>query len=416
VRNALLIARREFLAHVRTRSFILTVLITPLLMLAAIYFPGLSRAKLPVIPIAVVDEPGDLHQALQRQLEGLARDGSLAIVIAPGQLYASPRQVDLALQSATDALRERQCLAVLHLPVGVLEGAPAELHLLQGAEPPPAGLLETVQVAVTGTLWQARLPGGPPPPALRLHREVADPDPGSPRGRIQLALVFLIMLYVTIFGMSHALLTSVIEEKTSRVVELLLASATSRELMAGKILGLGAVGLALALLWGAAGVTVANLSGRLPAVPGVLLASFLLYFLLGFLLHASMLVGIGAMVNSLKESYHLVAPITLVMVLPALLWWNVTVAPSGALARGLSWFPLTTPMAMLIRVASPAPPPLWEILGTAGVMVVCILGGMRLAARLFDVGMLLRGSTPTVSTIVRLATGRLPVVRVPPRE
>jgi len=201
-------------------------------------------------------------------------------------------------------------------------------------------------------------------------------------------------------------LTSVIEEKSSRIMEVLLSGLSSLQLMAGKILGMACVGMTLMGLWITAGYFTArnqNLEYLLHvAYPGWLLA----YYLLGFLLLSSVLAALGSAVNSLKEAQSLMSPITLVMIVPMIAWFFIMQHPNSTWVVLLSFVPPITPLVMVLRLSGAQAVPAWQLPATTAVLAAAALGTVWLASRIFRVGVLMYGKPPTPREILRWVTYR----------
>ncbi|MCX5772789.1 MAG: ABC transporter permease [Candidatus Hydrogenedentes bacterium] len=220
-------------------------------------------------------------------------------------------------------------------------------------------------------------------------------------------LMFLMML--GLFGTSQGMLTSVIEEKNSRVIELLLASLTPFQLMTGKILGLAAIGLTVITIWLTAGFGALVWSGLLPIMPSslkpVLVMYFVCFFMLGYLLYSSVYAAIGAACNTLKEAQSLLMPIMLCMILPTTTWMYIVQSPDGLYARLLSYFPLTAPLVTPVRLAAKGGlPPLEVVLVLLGLTVTAI-AVMWAASRIFRIGILMYGKPPGIRELFRWVKG-----------
>ncbi len=221
-------------------------------------------------------------------------------------------------------------------------------------------------------------------------------------------MVFVYLLWIAIFTNSQALLTNTIEEKSTRVIEVLLSSVSPFELMAGKIAGMAAsgltvvgtwaigIGIALAVIPGMLGASDASFSGIV--VDPLYLLSFLFYFLSGYLLYASLLVGIGSVCNSLKEAQNLMLPIMIPLMVPLMAMVLVSQDPNGTFARIMSFIPLFTPFVMMNRAAGP--PPLWEYLATTVLMLASIYLAVRGAGKVFRIGILMTGKPPRLREVL----------------
>ena len=170
--------------------------------------------------------------------------------------------------------------------------------------------------------------------------------------KMMVPFVFMYLMFMGIVGMGQHLLSSIIEEKNSRIIEVLLSALSPFELMAGKILGLGAIGLTVISLWAGGPSRRARWQGLEIEVTAGLGIYFVTYYVLGFLLFSSILAAIGSLCNTIKETQSLMMPVMMVSIVPMLAWFKLVQDPNGTLARGLSFVPPVTPMVMILRLAS----------------------------------------------------------------
>jgi ABC-2 type transport system permease protein len=217
--------------------------------------------------------------------------------------------------------------------------------------------------------------------------------------------------YLIILMASSFLLNSLTKEKENRVIEVLMSSVTPRQLLAGKILGLGLVGLLQAVLWVGTGYLLLRLSGRAFSLPAEfqLPLSFLLwgmvFFLLGYGLYASLMAGVGALVPNLREASQATFVVILPLLIPLMMISLLVEEPDGALAVGLSLFPLTAPVVMMTRLASGAVP-LWQLLLSAGIQALTVVALVRAAAGMFRTQTLLAGQAFTWKMLFASWVGR----------
>ena len=189
---------------------------------------------------------------------------------------------------------------------------------------------------------------------------------------------FTYILWISIFSGAQMLLTSTIEEKSARIMEVLVSSVSHFELMAGKVAGVAAAGLSVVASWGGfifvailvvpilLGAPSVGFIGQIVADPGFLLA-FLVYFVLGYLLYASLLVGIGSVCTNIKDAQSLMMPIMIPMMIPIFAMVPVSQDPNGLFARIMSFIPPFTPFVMMNRSAGP--PELWEYAATTLLLI-----------------------------------------------
>lgn len=220
---------------------------------------------------------------------------------------------------------------------------------------------------------------------------------------------FVYLLWIAVFTAAQLLLTNTVEEKSNRILEVLLSSVSPQQLMSGKIWGIGATGLTLVGSWVAfalLGVWVAPMlvpslaDFPLMAVIGdpVYLLSFIGYFLTGYLLYAAILVGVGSVCNSLKEAQNLLQPVFLVLIVPLISMMFVTQEPNGTVARVLTYIPLFTPFTMMNRAGGP--PPTWEYVASGVLILVSVWLAFKCAAKVFRVGVLMTGKPPKLKEIL----------------
>jgi ABC-2 type transport system permease protein len=208
-----------------------------------------------------------------------------------------------------------------------------------------------------------------------------------------------ILLLISIFTSSGYLLQSVAEEKESRIIEILLSSITPMEMLTGKIVGLGLVGLLQIAIWLSVGFAGLIHVLALSVNPFLLILS-LAYFVLGFLLFASMMGAVGAISGSMRESQQLIPIFTFPAIAPILFMQVLITEPDGMLSMFFSMFPLTSPVAMLIRMGV-SDVPVYQIAISLFILIVSVYFVIIASARLFRVGLLMYGKRPAIGEIVR---------------
>ena len=215
------------------------------------------------------------------------------------------------------------------------------------------------------------------------------------------ALPYLIgiLLLISIFTSSGYLLQSVAEEKESRIIEILLSSVTPMEMLTGKIVGLGSVGLLQIAIWLSVGFAGLIYVFALSINPFLLILS-LAYFVLGFLLFASMMGAVGAISGSMRESQQLIPIFTFPAIAPMLFMQVLITEPDGMLSMFFSMFPLTSPVAMLIRMGV-SDVPAYQIAISLIILIVSVYFVIIASARLFRVGLLMYGKRPAIGEIIR---------------
>jgi ABC-2 type transport system permease protein len=220
-----------------------------------------------------------------------------------------------------------------------------------------------------------------------------------------------LLFYIMILGSATLLLNSIGKEKENRVIEILMASLSPRQLLTGKMVGLGLIGLFQIVLWGGTAFVMLRLSGRtfsLPPefqLPTEILVWGLVYFVLGYSLYGAFMSGLGALVPNLREASQATIIIIAPMIIPLMLISVLIEDPNGWLAVGLSLFPLTSPITMMLRLAATTVPP-WQNLLAIALLIGSVILAMRAAAGMFRAQSLLSGQTFKVKTFLLALVGR----------
>ena len=222
-------------------------------------------------------------------------------------------------------------------------------------------------------------------------------------------VAFVYLLWIAVFTAAQMLLTNTVEEKSNRLIEVLLSSVSPMQLMAGKVIGIAATGLTIVVSWVVTSVVGLQLvpsssplgQMNLASIVGdpLYLSSFVAYFLAGYLLFGAILVALGSVCNSLKEAQNLMQPVFILLIVPLIAMVFVVQEPNGTVARVLTYIPFFTPFLMMNRAGGP--PPTWEYIATTILIVVSLWLAFRFAARVFRVGILMTGKPPKLGEVLR---------------
>jgi ABC-2 type transport system permease protein len=242
-------------------------------------------------------------------------------------------------------------------------------------------------------------------------------QPGSGRAEDHPLTFYLpygvtLLYYIGILMSASFLLSSLAKEKENRVLEILLLSTTPRQLLTGKIIGLGLMGLLQNVAWVVTGYTLLRLSGRTFNLPGTyqlpldFLAWSVVFFILGYAIYASLMAAVGALVPNLREASQATFVVILPMIVPLMLISILVERPNGALALGLSLFPLTAPVTMMARLAI-VQVPLWQLLSAVLLQAATAALIVRSVAGLFRAQTLLSGQPFSVRMFFGALAGRI---------
>ena len=425
--KALLIARWEFLSTVTRRAYIFSVVAMPLLFGIIGAIPVLSTRSAALssatVPIAVVDPAAivDLDVATRLAIErtqARPRRASTPSFDPAARAELVPVREGLVkyadLPAALEALNARKVAAVYELADDYLTSGKISLYgrsnglFAQAFATQRQGQLAD---AIRASLLQSKLSGDALArayaPAARLERYTID-DAGRPSpdenagtlGPFAGSFIVLILLTMSIFFSAGFLQQGTVEDKQNRVMEILLSSVTAEQLLVGKLLGLGAAGLLQVGLYVVLVIVPGSTVLSFFNVPlgGVMIS--LVYFALGYTLFACLMAGFGMIGRTQQETAQLSALWTLAAVSPMWFIMAITAAPNGVTARALSFFPLTSPVTMIIRLSIGNVPPV-DLLISAVVLVVAIYFALIGAARIFRAATLMYGKRPNLPELIR---------------
>lgn len=409
--NVWLIARREYLERVRTRGFIITTILIPLIMagfvLGSSYFAEKSKTSW---RIAAVSADTQFVLDLQDQLQS---DNAAASADGAGAKSPHKRIHVTAMNPGADT---RQVLDE-ELDSGYIDG------YLWAASPVTAGSTLTAKSPDDQQFLRSSLGNAIGKVLARKHASIAaggnlyptivpvQPHRISKREEHDSAVVsvtvlfFVMYMVIMLYGMNVA--RSIIEEKTSRIFEVLLATIRPEEMMAGKILGVGSVGLTQVGIWIAMVLTFgSSLAARVGAdsihigLSASQTAYFFVYFLLGYVFYSSIAAALGAMTNSEQELQQLNMFLVLPLAVCLVVMHNVISYPDSSTARIMALIPPFTPLLMYLRVSLGHPNP-WDIVASIGLTIVSIYGIIWVTSRIYRVGVLMYGKRPNLSELLR---------------
>lgn len=415
------IAAREYVAYVKTVGFWLSMLLMPVIGALAFGAPTLLESRAPATVVAVVDDTGQGY--------GAAVIRRLTAEPGVGPQLSKPPKLVLADPGAGPEEAKAW-----------LSGSKA----FPGGETPTAvALIEGAGTAISVDYWSARLADTGPRQALQsalademqarylaerglsqgdlatlaeLSPKVADFSPKSTDGgqvsfrdRLPSIVGFAaaMLLWSMIFTGAGILLNSVIEEKSNRVLEVLLASASSAEIMFGKILGVAGVTLTVLGVWGVVGGTALTIAQpEVAADIGAALMQrglifyFAFYLVGGYLMYAAIFVAVGAFCETTREAQTLLGPVMALLAIPVVFMTQAIRRPDAPMLEALSWFPPFTPFLMTARVAGE--PPLWQVAGTGLLMAVTVALVIWIAGRAFRAGALSSGRVDLKGLIAKI--------------
>lgn len=414
------LAKRELLSRLKSKGFWVATLVLPLVLGALFVLPGLIISRSQAEQVAVlVDETGRLG-------------GGIAERLASPPSFGSARRARLSVASEPPAPDPAQQIAELNRRVlgGEIDAwiwidraGLAEDRVEYHAESVSNVLTQAViRDAISSEVREMRLAEAGYDPAevaelirsvqldtVRVTSEGGRAEAGEAGFLVAYGAFFL--LYLTLMLWGQQVLTGVLEEKSSRIAEVIVSTARPFDLMMGKMIGIGLAGMTQLAVWlttvavltapGVATAVAALPDGvSIPVVQPAVAVHFLGFFVLGFLIFASLFAAIGAAFNNLQEAQHFTAIPFAFLMAPIMVIFPVINDPDSTLATVVSLLPIFSPVLMPVRIAVKMPP-VWQValayLVSVGTMVVLIW----LCGRIYRVGILMHGKKPTLAEIVR---------------
>jgi ABC-2 type transport system permease protein len=413
------VIKREYFQIVKTKGFIISTVLAPVIMIAFIAVPVLLSVKSTgeKKTIAVVDMTGQVFQEFDRTLaEYKMKDESRRYTV---QEFRPTADISGLRSLLSQKVLANEFSAYIFIPDSILSGGEAEFvsqHVSDFDE--IKRLSESLNRVVVG---------------LRLKKEGLDPQRVSdymkhvglktikvtPQGEKEdvggtfaMAYVLVLLIYMTLIFYGSIILRGVIEEKSNRVVEVVLSSLKPFELMMGKILGIGAVGLTQYAVWALIGFVMSQygmsmVTSLVPAASGIKFAIppyiffyFVVFFILGYFLYGTLYAAVASTVNNEKEAQQMLMPITMFLVLPILLMTMVIKDPSGSTSVILSLIPFFAPIIMFMRICVLMPPS-WQVALSIGLLGLTVVAMVWLAAKIYRIGILMYGKKPSLPEIVK---------------
>ncbi len=431
----LAVVKREYIQRVRAKMFILSTILLPAVMSLFGIVPALIFSiKTPPLRVAVVDQTGKMYAELKRSLDsdpsdrgsqsdnanlqrGLPSAGFGAFRLE--EVNVSNQSLEAIRANLDQRLKARELDGYLILPPDFLSHGKAEFF---NRNPGDIVSSRALQSALNRAIREQRLIEAKVDNKTRqeLFKPVnlegvsigAAGQERDPSSRFALVFGMGFVMYLAILMYGQIILGSVVEEKETRIAEILFSSVKPFTLMMGKLVGVSFVALTQLAIWGLAFSAFAlygvgllasrGVSARIPGVPLLHYFYFGLFFLLGYFMYATLYALVGSMVTTAQEGGQLAMPIILILAVSFYLFLPVSRSPDSPLSFWVSIIPFSAPVAMVVRIVTQTPP-FWQIalsllLGFGTVLVI-----MYAASRIYRVGMLMYGKRASIPEAIRWA-------------
>lgn len=412
------VIKREYLERVRSKWFVFATVFGPLMMavLAVLpaYLASKSKPSADLADIIILDaSASDLGARVARTLGAFGK--------VPEVRTVSPSELAQAESTVTKLVMAKSVQGYMVVDLLTKAGESARYAGRNASTLPDVGKLQdAVKTAVLSMRFEAAGLDAQKVQALSSLKIKMDAERltesgrgGGGKGNAALAYGVALLLYMSIVLYGQSILMGVIEEKSQRVAEVVVAAVPADTLLAGKVIGVGAVGLTQQLVWVASAVVLMKFqqpimaSLGLPAMPlsmpqvsmGTAVAYFCFY-ILGFVFFTSLFGAVGSMVSSTQDAQQVSTPLTMLIVPSIVLLMPVLMSPNGGLARAVSIIPFTAPILMPVRMSLTAVP-WYDMAASIGLLLLSCAGAMWLAARIYRVGVLMYGKKPSFAEVAR---------------
>ncbi|MBI2931684.1 MAG: ABC transporter permease [Planctomycetes bacterium] len=399
--KALIVARHEFSTSVKRWSFLLVTFGLPLFLLGVMGTSLLlqkesmeeASARISQAKLGFVDEAGLLtepprdtwvrYSSREEAKSRMRKDHVQIVAVVPAD-YLSDGRVDVYSTIAPSLFTLNESLVHPEFRDYLLSCILREedpRRLARAKEP----------VAATVPVYLAERDG--------VSREERPEDYLQ---RMISGVTFFFLLFISISVSGGYLIQGMADEKENRVMEMVISSVTPEQLMTGKLIGLGAVGLLQVAIWSLMGTGTALGLAMSFAINPPLFLFCAIFYLLGYLLYGGLLLGIGSLGSNQRESTQFTWFISVTVMSPVFLWVSILSSPQSTLARVLTYIPLTTPTTMMLRYSvDPIGTPWWEIVLSIALLIASTVLAIRAAAKLYRVGLLLYGKRPALKEVWR---------------
>ena len=411
------VALREYTETVRTKVFIFSLFFTPALIIGIVflsrYIDDMEEAKRDAERIAIVDRTG----MLEEKLGTAAATYNAANPNRPVELRftsCAAEECEDIVKALQQEVRDEKLDACVEIAPDILSGKTQSYLYTTAQSIEDLRITSTMRGIVQQAVNHSRFEANNLSP--QLVASLLSPSPSTrlifrERRRKRLTLgraaklitpfVFVGILFMSILGSSQGMLTSVIDEKNTRIVEVLLSAVSPFELMAGKILGLAAVSITVMAVWIGAGYAAAVSQGYAEYINFGGIHYFAIYYVLGFTLISATYAAIGASCNSIQESQSLMTPLMILIFSPFIAIQPILSDSTGFIATLFGFIPFTSPMVMPLRIAVNPEISALEIWTSIALLAISVPIVMWIAARIFRIGILMYGKPPSLRELAR---------------
>ena len=411
----LTIIKREYKEAVFKKSFIIMTILTPVIMIAMGVVPSLLVSldiEEPTV-LSIYDESGIVADKMQPALDDTLKDGAPRFLL---NILSPSNNPDSLIEEQKELINSEKIDGFLVIPEDVVENGELKFYSKNVANFDLNRRLQKIVSTITVDYRLQKsgfdhevineLTKSVGLKTIKITKEGAESERGF-LDEFFSTFIFVLILYVTLIMYGMSIMRSIIQEKTTRIIEVLLSAANPFQIMAGKILGQGSVGLTQYIIWAVFGILLVFFGARMMPVASdafnfspEILFYFVLFYLLGYFLFSTMYTGIGAITNTDQEAQQAATPITFMLIIPLVLISFMVKNPDSTIVQVLSYIPFFSPIIMFARI-NLAAPSFIEIWTSVAILVVTIIVMIALVSKIYRVGILMYGKRPTMPEIIK---------------
>jgi len=426
MRRVFTIAQTEFLALVRTKFFIIGIVAMPVLMGGLFAFMGYAGKQVDHKDrtFAVVDRTGALFEpveaaALANNAEVAATGASTGPKVFPTRIDPGAKTDEELTVELSDRVRKEEIFAFVLLPAELMDPDSKLPILYYSQNTSYERLSDWLRTTLRDAIQEVRFSRAGVDRTLvsklsaradfstfSLVEKRADGTVSAAREvdeieQFGIPFFFLILMFMAVMTTAQHLINTIIEEKMSKISEVLLGSVTPFQLMAGKLLGIVSVSFLLSFVYLGGGVYALLQMGRPDLINPVLVGWFLLFLVCAALMFGSVFQALSSACSDLKDAQSMLQPAMMILIASYVVSVLVIRAPDSTMATVLSMIPMVAPFAMMIRLTMPPGPPMWEVLLGLSILAASTVVVVWAAGRIFRVGLLMQGKPPNLPELLR---------------
>jgi ABC-2 type transport system permease protein len=409
MKKAFAVAKWEYIEKIKSKSFLISLFLTPLIMVGAGIIPSLlmNRPDADSIVIGIIDETGNFEAPLSKALESRYKlpNGQPNYLIRQ-IVFESLNNIDDAKQLADKMVIDEMIEGYLILKTSILSDTIIDYRsknagnikvtsrleralkdVIMEKKAAERGLSPSIVKEITATVDLK---------TIKLTKSGKEEEGGFEKIFLS-SYIFMMMMFFLIMTSGQLLVRSMLEEKSNRVVEVLMSSSPANHLMAGKILGLSALGLTQIGFWALVGI-IASLKFSVTMIPLAGAALLLVYFILGYIFYAAIFVAAGAPLSTEQEAQQVTGYLVIVLIIPIMLTIMIIQNPDSTLSKILSYIPFLTASMMAVRIPIQMPST-FEIISTIMLLVVSSVVAIWVAGKIFRTTILSYGKRPSIKEL-----------------